>query len=577
MSWTEWRRLLATYLAPHRRLAVLVGAALLATTGLQIVTPQLLRGFVDAATARSGRSLGFIALVYVAAVLIQQATRLAAAWMGEVLGWLTTNELRADLMRHCLRLDLSFHKSRTPGEMIERVDGDMNGISLFFGQVLLSVVGSVLLLIGVLIAVWLENSLAGAVLTVFAVGGLGAMVVIRRVSASAWEQSRQASAMLFGLVEEQLAGTEDLRSCGAEPYAFHGFYRRARDRTWSIRRARMLDSVPGSVNGLVAALANAVAFTVPAYLVTRGSITLGTAFVVYFYTQILIQPLATVSQQVQQLQQAIAGGRRVMELMRIRPAIVDGPLGELAPGALPVSLREVTFGYDDEPPVLHQVSLEVAAGSVVGLVGRTGSGKSSLARLLVRLYDPREGVIELGGVDLRQLELSCLRRRVAMVNQEVRVLRASVRENLTLFDPAIGDEAVEAALGRLGLAAWVDRLPRGVDTVVGEDGIGLSAGQAQLLALGRAFLADPSVVILDEAASRMDPATEHFLEGAMDALLEGRTGIVIAHRLATLDRCDQICILEHGRVVETGDRQSLADDPHSRFGALLRRGLDLVA
>jgi ATP-binding cassette subfamily B protein len=310
--------------------------------------------------------------------------------------------------------------------------------------------------------------------------------------------------------------------------------------------------------------------------VQRGSISLGEAFALYFYAQLLIQPLDNVSHQVEALQQAIAGGRRVMHLLRLKSQLVDGPGAELSTGPLPIRLHNVSFGYGTDPDMLHGVTVEVPAGTVLGVVGRTGSGKSTIARLLVRFYDPRNGAIEIDGVDLRQLQRHQLRERVALVTQEVHVLRTSVRDNLTLFDPTVDDDRIVAAIRTLGLGPWFDALPDGLDSVVREGGSGMSAGESQLLSFGRAFLADPSVVILDEASSRLDPATEVVLEKAVDALLAGRTGIVIAHRLATLARCDTICVLDHGHVVELGARAALAADETSRFGALLRTGLDVA-
>jgi len=576
MSWQEWRALISAYLRPHRRLATGLGVFLLGSISLQVATPQLIRVFIDRATARVASPLVWLGFLYVAAVVLQQVFTVMATWASQQLGWLTTNEMRVDLMAHCLSLDPGFHKERTPGEMIERIDGDMNGLSLFFGQFLLGVLGGLLLLVGVLVALWVQSALAGAVMTAFAALALVVLVAVRRVGAPAWQRARQASAMLFGFLEERLGGTEDLRSCGAEPHTLRGFYGLARDRTWTTSRARVMEAIPWATNSVIAAAANAVAFSVPAVLVRDHVLSIGSAFVLYFYTQLLTQPLANVSQQVEQLQQAIAGGRRVLELMGIRSALDDGPGAELARGALSVRFRGVSFGYGDDQDVLHKIDLEVPAGSVLGVVGRTGSGKTSLARLLVRLHDPRVGTVEVGGVDLRRLQLVQIRQRVAMVSQEVHVMRASVRDNLTLFDGAVADESISAALEKMSLGSWFDSLPDGLDSVVREGGAGLSAGQAQLLAFGRAFLADPSVVILDEASSRLDPATEAVLEDAVDMLLSGRTGIVIAHRLATLERCDVICVLDHGRIIEYGRREALAADPHSWFGRLLRTGLDLV-
>jgi ATP-binding cassette subfamily B protein len=406
---------------------------------------------------------------------------------------------------------------------------------------------------------------------------LGLLVFVRRIAAPAWQRSRETSASLFGYVEERLAGTQDLRSAGAEAHTVGGFYGLARDRIQKITRARQLDAIPWVVSSAVAMGMTAISFVVPAVLVQSGDITVGDAFVLYFYAQLLVMPLNEMSHQVETLQQAIAGGRRVLELLAIEPTIVDGDGDDLPSGALDVRLDGVTFGYGDDPDVLHEVDLDVPAGTVLGIVGRTGSGKSSIARLLVRFHDVRAGAVRIGGVDVRTVRRSGLRDRVALITQEVHVLRASVRENLTLFDPTVTDADVLAVIASLGLDAWFAALADGLDTELREGGAGVSAGEAQLLSFGRALLADPSVVILDEASSRLDPATEAVLERAVDALLAGRTGIVIAHRLATLDRCDAVCVLDHGRVVEHGPRAVLADDDTSRFAALRRAGMDTVA
>ena len=230
--------------------------------------------------------------------------------------------------------------------------------------------------------------------------------------------------------------------------------------------------------------------------------------------------------------------------------------------------------------MLHDITFELKPGKVLGLLGRTGSGKTTLTRLLFRLYDVDAGSITLDGIDVRQVSLADVRQHIGMVTQEVQLFEATVRDNLTLFrsdDPAktpIADASVVAALQTLGLGAWLAGLPDGLDTVLKSGGQGLSAGEAQLLAFTRVFLRNPQLVILDEASSRLDPATEQLLERAIDTLLNGRTAIIIAHRLRTVQRADDILILENGRVQEYGPRTQLLNDPNSRFAQLLQIGIE---
>jgi ATP-binding cassette subfamily B protein len=232
--------------------------------------------------------------------------------------------------------------------------------------------------------------------------------------------------------------------------------------------------------------------------------------------------------------------------------------------------------------VLHNLSFALKPGTVLGLLGRTGSGKTTLCRLLFRLYDPDEGVICFdcassgAPVDLRALPLSELRCRVGVVTQDIQLFQASVRDNLTLFDPSIPDERIECAVRDLGMGEWLASLPEGLDTKLASGGGGLSAGEAQLLALARIFLQDPGLVILDEASSRLDPATEAMIEHAVDALIQDRTAIIIAHRLGTVQRADEILILDEGRICEHGPRAQLASEPTSRFYRLLQTGLEEV-
>jgi ATP-binding cassette subfamily B protein len=213
-------------------------------------------------------------------------------------------------------------------------------------------------------------------------------------------------------------------------------------------------------------------------------------------------------------------------------------------------------------------------GNVLGLLGRTGSGKTTLTRLLFRLYDPSTGTIRLGGIDLREPPIEKLRKRVGVVTQEIQLFHASVRDNLTFFDREIPDQRIEQVLDELGLTTWYRSLPEGLETRLSPGGGGLSAGEAQSLAFARVFLHDPGLVILDEASSRLDPATEHLIERAIDRLLAGRTAIIIAHRLQTVHRADAIMILDRGQVVEYGAREELLRDPDSRFSGLLRTGLE---
>jgi ATP-binding cassette subfamily B protein len=318
----------------------------------------------------------------------------------------------------------------------------------------------------------------------------------------------------------------------------------------------------------------------------------------------LRQQTEQIRNEVQDLQQADASIGRIETLLRTEPRLVDGPGDTLPDGPLAVEFDRVSFDYGDHRPAttdhgqnaearidvqvnapitdnqqlaaLHHVSFRIEPGRVLGVVGRTGSGKTTLTRLLPRFYDPSAGAVRLGGMDLRDMQIAAVRQRIGLVTQDVHLFHASVRDNLTLFDESVPDEQIRVVLETLGLSQWLRELPEGLDTIVGSGGVGLSAGQAQVLACARIFLRDPDLVILDEASSRLDPATERLVHMALSRLLDGRTGIIVAHRLSTVAFADDILVLDGGQVREYGPRNALAADPTSHFAGLLRAATEEI-
>ncbi|MFB5084030.1 ABC transporter ATP-binding protein [Symbiobacterium thermophilum] len=311
-------------------------------------------------------------------------------------------------------------------------------------------------------------------------------------------------------------------------------------------------------------------------LYRNGSLSLGTAMMLFFYADLLGEPISTIRNQMDEMQRARAALGRLVKLKAVSPAITDGAGGALRDGPLSVTLERVSFQYEEGRPVLNDVSFHLEPGRTLGILGRTGSGKSSLIRLLCRFYDPQEGTVRIGGSDIRQLPLDELRSRIGLISQEVGLFGGTLRDNLALFNPAITDEQIWAAVHRLGLTGWFGRFEDGLDSRIGPAGGGLSAGEAQLLALVRLSLRDPGLVILDEFTARIDPVTEALLQRAVDRLLAGRTAIIIAHRLTTVERADDILVLDQGSILEWGPRRILARDPRSHYNRLRSAGSEEV-
>ena len=579
--------LLAHYLAPLRWKVGLLAGLIFSGIALQLVNPQFIRYFIDTAT-NSGdtQSLYIAALIFLGASLLLQGISVAATYVGEDVGWQSTNQLRADLARHCLRLDMSFHNDRTPGEMIERIDGDVADIAIFFAQFVIQILGNILLLIGILIVLlWIDWRIS-AVLTVYTLIAMGGVTYLRQIAIPHWKAAREASADLFGFLEEHLAGTEDTRSSGAVPYVIRNLFKFNKVRLdTGVKGATMSITLVTMWIGLFTL--GRIASLVFGYILFRqGALTIGTVYLIVYYIGLIFRPLREITGQFQNLQKAVAGIDRVESLINTESKIQEVPAAQptLPTGPLAVEFQHVTFSYVDDEPVLRDVSFRLEPGQVLGLLGRTGSGKTTLTRLLFRLYDINTGHIQLSDerrtnghsgdtIDIRQTALADLRQRVGMVTQDVQLFRATVRDNLTFFDRSIPDDQIMEVINTLELLDWYNALPDGLDTELETEGNNLSAGEAQLLAFTRVFLQDPGLVILDEASSRLDPATEQLIERAVDKLLQQRTGIIVAHRLTTVERADQIMILENGRIRELGAYNALVSDPTSRFYQLRQTGL----
>ena len=565
--------LLAKYVRPQWRRVALLGLLIVLSLILQLAKPQILRIFIDTANGTSNANLGYTALLFMIVALVSSAVTAYSKYVSEDVGWTATNLLRRDVTAHCLGLDMSFQKAHTSGEMIERIDGDVNKLSMFFSQFVMGIVVNVLLLIGVLVLLFREDFRVGLALSIFAVIAVSVLTLLRDIAVPHWTLDRQHSGLFFGFLTEHLAGTEDIRANGAASYVMNRFYLRLREWLPARMKAYIAGTTMWSASTFTFTLGNAIAFGFGAYLWRSQAITIGTVYLIVHYTELLRRPIDQIRTQLQELQRASASITRLNGLLNTHSKVQDGCGTELSPGPLGIEFTSVTFNYEDDDTVLDDISFTLEPGKVLGLLGRTGSGKTTLARLLLRLYDPATGEIRLGDSSIRDATLTHLRQRVTMVTQDVQLFEATVRENLTFFNEEIKDARILEILHDLGLDNWLETMPQGLETMLSSGNAGLSAGEAQLLALARCFLTEPSVVILDEASSRLDPATEQLIERAITKLLHNRTGVIIAHRLDTVERADDILILESGKIVEHGARLKLSANPSSRFSTLLRTGL----
>jgi ATP-binding cassette subfamily B protein len=577
LSFKSYWNLLSDHIRPQKGRFTLLAVLLFGSIGLRIMAPQIMREFIDEALAgKPLQMLTMTAIAFIGIALIQQVVAIGVKYLGENVAWTATNALRAELAWHALNLDMRFHNDHTPGELIERIDGDVTELATFFSQFALNLIANGLLLIGILVALFIEDWRAGLAFSIYSVVTIVVLGKLKDIAVPHQRARREAEAQLYGFIEEQLAGTEDIRSSGAVDFSIRELFRHQGIILGHNRNAHFKRWIIENAMGFALTAGNLLAITSGYWLFSAGMITVGTVYLFVHYINLLEEPFWAMTHEIESFQTIGACVERLTEFRNFKREVLDGDGAEISSHPLALAFENVAFSYNGDDHVLNDLSFDLKPGSILGLLGRTGSGKTTIGRLIFRLYDVNSGNIKINGTNLREAQLESLRRNISIVTQDVQLFRASIRENLTFFDRSITDEKIIATLDELELGEWLQSLPKGLDTELETGARSLSAGEAQLLAFTRVFLRNPGLVILDEASSRLDPATEQKLERAIDKLLKNRTAIIIAHRLDTVLRADDILILDQGKVSEYGDRKQLAADPGSRFYQLLQTGMEEV-
>ncbi|MER6589353.1 ABC transporter ATP-binding protein [Micromonospora chalcea] len=484
--------------------------------------------------------------------------------------------VRTRAFRHVHDLSMLHQQSERRGSLVSRVTSDVDQITQFLqwgGVILIVNLGQLLVTTAVMLAYSWQLTLV--VLVAFA----PAVLVIRQLQrrlAGAYGLVRQRTGTLLGAIGESVVGAPVIRAYGIAGRTARRLDTAIDGQRVAQQRAIRISIMGSSVGELAAGLALAGVVVVGVSLGVDRTLSVGQLTAFLFLVTLFIQPVQIATEVLNEAQNAIAGWRRVLDVLDVSPDVADpGEQGrELPPGPLDARFAGVTFAYPGGPPVLHDVTLDIPAKSRVAVVGETGSGKTTFAKLLTRLMDPTEGAVLLSGVDLRQVRFDSLRSRVVMVPQDGFLFDATVGENVRFARPDLTDERLTAAFGELGLADWLDGLPSGLDTPVGERGEALSVGERQLVALARAYVADPDLLVLDEATSAVDPATEVRLQRTLDAVTRGRTTLAIAHRLSTAQAADEVIVVDRGRVVQRGPHDELVRDTDSVYALLYASWLE---
>jgi len=562
-SWRQTARRLSTLarlVAPYKGRAALAVISLLAAAATGLMPPLLAKVAIDRGITQGDMQvLVATVIVFLAVGLANWATGYAESYFTGWVGERVLADLRRKLFGHLQRLSLGYYERNRTGVIVSRMTNDIEALDQLVTDGVSTLIQSTLMLLGSAVILFvLDWRLALATLTVMPLM-LGATAVFRVYSTRAYRAVRERIGNVTGTLAEDIGGMRVVQAYTRESERVANFaelnesYREANYRTivWNAIYFPFVDVLSGAGSAIVLGYGG--------WLVFHGQVTIGTLVAFIYYLSNFFDPIQQLSQLFNTFIAATAALDKIMDVLEAEPEVLDKPdARKLARTAGHVRFDHVDFRYrPDLPEVLHDLDLSIPAGTTVALVGHTGAGKSTIAKLLARFYDPTDGRITLDGTDLRDLKQRSLRSRLGIVPQEGFLFAGTVRDNIAFARPDASDREIEAAARAVGALDFIEQLEHGFDTQLGERGARLSVGQRQLVAFARALVADPRILILDEATSSVDISTERTIERALRVLLADRTAFVIAHRLSTIRHADLIVVLEHGRVVEQGKHDEL--------------------
>ncbi len=552
-------RMLTRYLRPHLGRLLLAMGAMLLVTGSVLLMPYLSKVAIDGYIAQGDfRGLSLICLLYLGVNGLFWAARYAQGYLSTWVGEHVIYAIRRDLLHRVLQQSMAFHEKERVGQIASRLTNDVNTLSDMVSSSLINLFSDVLTLAGIVVIMLLLNVRLSLVTMISIPVVIVSMGYLGKKMRVAYRQVQQELAAVNAGVEQGVSGMRVVQSLSQESFTVQQFENLSLRNLQANLRVSLLFAAVFPIMTITNMLGTALVLGYGGMLVAQGTLTIGVLLAFMGYVNRFFGPLRELSLVYNTFQSAAASLDRISEYMN-EPLQVEPPKNPQTPkdgfrGA--ITFSDVTFGYEEET-VLHDLDLSIRPTETIALVGPTGAGKSTIARLLTRLYDTQEGTVTIDGIDVQDIAFEDLRRLIMLVPQDVFLFADSIRENIRYGNPQATDEEIEEAARRAQAHQFIEGLPQGYDTQVGESGALLSGGQRQLVAFARALLADPKILILDEATADVDPYTEALIQQAMDAIREDRTTIIIAHRFSTLRKADRIIVVEDGRIAGQGSHSEL--------------------
>jgi ABC-type multidrug transport system fused ATPase/permease subunit len=558
-TWTTFRYAVRTIIWPRRKLVLLGLGLIVINRAAGLVLPGSSKFVIDNAINKGDLSMLELLLVVVSvAIVVQASTSYFLTRLMSVEAQYLISRLRLQVHRHVIQLPLSYFDSTKTGVLVSRIMSDVEGVRNLVGTGLVQLFGGVLTAVAALALLLTLNALMTFVvlipLVTFALISLKAFGFIRPI----FRERGKINADVTGRLTESLNGIRVIKGFNAEDQEV-GVFLTGVDRLFqNVKKSLTATSLVTSLATLILGLTAVGIMGIGGRLIIAGRMTIGDFFAFTLYLGFLISPVVQMSNIGSQMTEAFAGLDRTQELLAQRRE-TDDPLRTADLGEIRGDIRfhEVTFAYEEGKDVLHDITFEAPAGTVTALVGSSGSGKTTIAGLAASFRKPRRGSVTVDGIDLATVTLDSYRQHLGVVLQDEFLYDGTVRENLLLSNPDASEDDIQRVIRAAHVSEFVDRLDDGLETVIGERGVKLSGGQRQRLAIARALLADPRILILDEATSNLDTESERYIQESLNTLMEGRTTLVIAHRLSTIRRADQILVIENGRIVERGNHEIL--------------------